>query len=209
AHKVFSGQAASVKFLASAPTIASIPQYGGIPEISGRANTGKSSLINYITARKALAVTSSKPGRTQALNFFCVRRPKQTQYTTILVDAPGYGSRGRPEWGELFEHYVRNREELRRVFILINAEHGVTADDRLMLQFLERESETRPFSVQAVLTKTDKVPLPMVAQVVHAHQQTISEVSPTCLPAIQTAVGKRRFGDMDLRRSILQACGWS
>lgn len=99
---------------------------------------------------------------------------------------------------------------LRRVYILINAEHGVTADDRFMLQFLGRESQQiKRFSVQPVLTKLDKVPLPLVSRVVEVHQRTISEALPTCLPVIQTAVGKRKLGRVQLQHSILQACGWT
>ncbi|KAF8524180.1 P-loop containing nucleoside triphosphate hydrolase protein [Gautieria morchelliformis] len=217
AKKVFTGNASAVQFLASAPTIDSIPNFGGTPEhvsiillkSAGRANVGKSSLINYICMRKGLAVTSRTPGRTQALNFFCARRVNGGGLASMLVDAPGYGARGRPEWGELFDHYIRNRRELRRVYILINSEHGVTADDKLMLQFLERESRLRTFTVQPVLTKLDKVPRPMLSKVVQAHQRAISEASSKCLPTIQSAVGRRQMGALELRHSILQACGWT
>ena len=98
---------------------------------------------------------------------------------------------------------------LRRVYILINAEHGVTTDDTLMLQFLERESELKSFTVQPVLTKLDKVPKPMISKVVQVHQRAIMEASPKCLPPIQSAVGRRQMGALELRHSILQACGWA
>lgn len=93
--------------------------------------------------------------------------------------------------------------------MLINSEHGVTADDKLMFQFLEHESQTRRFTVQAVLTKLDRVPRPMLGKVVQAHQRVISEAASKCLPAIPCAVGRRKFGRIELQHSILQAGGWT
>lgn len=78
-----------------------------------------------------------------------------------------------------------------------------------MLQFLERESQLKAFTVQPVLTKLDKVPKPILSKVVQVHQQSITEASPKCLPAIQSAVGRRQMGALELRHSILEACGWA
>ncbi|KAF5372057.1 hypothetical protein D9758_005117 [Tetrapyrgos nigripes] len=102
----------------------------------GRANSGKSSLFNAVAGRTSLIQTSSKAGRTRRLDFF--RIGSKPERSVILVDAPGYGERGRPEWGRLFDEYVRTREELRRVFITFTARHPIKVYDVQMLQHLTK-----------------------------------------------------------------------
>lgn len=118
---------------------------------SGRSNVGKSSLINKLLNRKALARVSSVPGKTVTINFYSLEN-------IYIVDLPGYGyakvaKSEKERWAGLVEGYLRNRESLALVFQLIDFRHPPTADDRMMIEFLV-ESEL-PFVV--VLTKADKL----------------------------------------------------
>ncbi|KAG8691295.1 hypothetical protein FRC08_010217 [Ceratobasidium sp. 394] len=102
------------RFLLSSPTPASLPQESLNEFVfTGRANVGKSSLLNSVLGRKDLVKTSSKAGHTRALNFFQVGTDPGR---LTLVDAPGYGERGRPEWGEVFEHYIGTRQRYARLY---------------------------------------------------------------------------------------------
>lgn len=118
---------------------------------SGRSNVGKSSLINKLLNRKALARVSSVPGKTVTINFYSLEN-------IYIVDLPGYGyakvaKSEKERWAGLVEGYLKNRESLALVFQLIDFRHPPTADDRMMIEFLV-ESEL-PFVV--VLTKADKL----------------------------------------------------
>jgi len=119
---------------------------------AGRSNVGKSSLINALTGRKALARASNTPGRTQEVNFFTLG---ESHY---LVDLPGYGFAEAPlavvaKWQALLKSYLQGRQTLRRAFVLIDARHGIKAVDEEILTLLDKAAVT----FQAVLTKADKV----------------------------------------------------
>jgi GTP-binding protein len=119
---------------------------------AGRSNVGKSSLINALTGRKALARASNTPGRTQEINYFALGDRR------YLVDLPGYGYAEAPvavveTWQRLQRAYLVGRPTLRRAFVLIDARHGVKAADEEVLSLLDRAAVT----FQAVLTKSDKV----------------------------------------------------
>lgn len=119
---------------------------------AGRSNVGKSTLINALTGRKALARASNTPGRTQEINFFMA---SDDHY---LVDLPGYGYANAPvkvveKWQQLLKNYLSGRQTLRRAFVLIDARHGVKKVDEEILQLLDRSAVT----FQCVLTKMDKV----------------------------------------------------
>jgi GTP-binding protein len=118
---------------------------------AGRSNVGKSSLINAVTGRKALARASNTPGRTQEINFFTAH---DTHY---LVDLPGYGFANAPvavvaKWQTLMKAYLSGRQTLRRVFVLIDSRHGAKAVDEDILTLLDRAAVT----FQCVMTKADK-----------------------------------------------------
>ncbi|MBC7142760.1 MAG: YihA family ribosome biogenesis GTP-binding protein [Rhodobacteraceae bacterium] len=119
---------------------------------AGRSNVGKSSLINALTGRKALARASNTPGRTQEINFFAAG---DSHY---LVDLPGYGFAEAPlpvvaKWQRLLKAYLAGRSTLRRAFVLIDMRHGIKAVDEEILTLLDRSAVT----FQVVLTKADKI----------------------------------------------------
>ncbi len=119
---------------------------------AGRSNVGKSSLINALTGRKALARTSNTPGRTQEINYFTLGD------AAYLVDLPGYGFAEAPKpvvakWQALLKAYLAGRPTLRRVFVLVDHRHGIKAPDAEIMALLDRAAV--PF--QVVMTKADKV----------------------------------------------------
>lgn len=125
-----------------------------LPEVAliGRSNVGKSSLINALTGRKALARASNTPGRTQQIIFFNLGQ------RLMLVDLPGYGHADAPHaekdhWNALVHHYIQQRPPLRLVCLLIDSRHGLKANDLSMMQFLDRAA----ISYQIVLTKADQI----------------------------------------------------
>jgi GTP-binding protein len=142
-------------FLKSAAAFDQLP-HDNKPEIAfaGRSNVGKSSLINKLTGQRHLAKTSNTPGRTQLLNYFTLADK------AYLVDMPGYGYAKAPkekvaEWTRLIEVYLRERRNLKRVFLLIDARHGIKDGDEQTMKFLESFA----ISYQPVLTKLDKLKL--------------------------------------------------
>lgn len=125
-----------------------------LPEfmLVGRSNVGKSSFINALVGRKNLAHTSGKPGKTQTLNFYIANK----QF--YLVDVPGYGyaavnKKTQEKFGKMIEEYLEKRDELIRVFMLIDFRHKPTEDDKLMYNFLKYYN----IPVTIVATKVDKV----------------------------------------------------
>ena len=125
-----------------------LPEYAFI----GRSNVGKSSLINMLTGRKALAKTSAKPGKTQLINFFKINDE------FYFVDLPGYGFAKVPEsvskqWQRLIEAYLQERETLRNVVLIVDSRHKPTAQDRQLKEWLDYYQ--RP--VLIVASKIDKL----------------------------------------------------
>lgn len=119
---------------------------------AGRSNVGKSSLINALTGRKALARASNTPGRTQEINYFALGDQR------YLVDLPGYGYAEAPvavvaKWQALLRSYLSGRQTLRRAFVLIDTRHGVKDVDEQILDLMDRAALT----FQIVMTKADKV----------------------------------------------------
>lgn len=127
----------------------------GLPEISlaGRSNVGKSSFINKLIQRKNLARTSSKPGKTQTLNFYRIND------AFYFVDVPGYGyakvsKKEREKWGQMMEEYFRFRETLRAVLLITDIRHEPTKDDVQMYDYLKYYE----IPVVIIATKLDKIP---------------------------------------------------
>ncbi|HTV38291.1 MAG TPA: ribosome biogenesis GTP-binding protein YihA/YsxC [Xanthobacteraceae bacterium] len=150
--------AAPWSFIAAAGSLAALPPMAA-PEIAfaGRSNVGKSSLINALTGRRALARTSNTPGRTQELIFFA-RPGKEGGSPLVLVDMPGYGYAAAAKqkisaWTRLIQDYLHGRATLLRVYLLIDARHGAMAADTDIFETLDEAA----VSYQVVLTKSDRV----------------------------------------------------
>jgi GTP-binding protein len=148
-RRLFAGE---VAFLRGVAAMDGLPP-ADRPEVcfAGRSNVGKSSLINALTGRKALARTSNTPGRTQEINYFTLGA------SHYLVDLPGYGFAEAPKpvvarWQALLRAYLAGRPTLRRAFLLIDARHGLKAVDAEIVDLLNRAAVT----FQVVLTKADK-----------------------------------------------------
>ena len=146
-------QIKSAEFLISNSRAADCPQTG-LPEYAfiGRSNVGKSSLVNMLTSRKALANTSSTPGKTLLINHFLINND------WYLVDLPGYGyaQRGKSEMMKLknlIEHYVLEREELTCLFVLIDSRHELQAKDAEFIRMLGENGV--PFGI--IFTNADKL----------------------------------------------------
>ena len=126
----------------------------GQPEIAfaGRSNVGKSSLINCLMNRKNLARTSSKPGKTQTINYYHINDE------LFLVDLPGYGYaaanlEARSQWGKMIEDYLHRSKDLKAVFLLVDIRHDPTGNDRLMYSWII-QNDYRPV---IIATKLDKI----------------------------------------------------
>ena len=125
-----------------------------MPEVAfiGRSNVGKSSLINALVRQKDCARVSKTPGRTQQINFFTIADK------ITLVDLPGYGYAAishstRKAWDNLILHYLEKRQNLRRVFLLLDSRHGIKKNDEEIMQILDAAAVT----YQILLTKIDKI----------------------------------------------------
>ena len=145
--------AGSCEFVVGVAELDRLPDVG-LPEVAfaGRSNVGKSSLINGLTNRKALARTSSAPGRTRQINFFVLGE------RLMLVDLPGYGYAKAPKdeiraWNQLVNSYLSGRPTLLRTILLIDARHGLKPADDPVMELLDAAA----VSYQAVLTKSDKL----------------------------------------------------
>jgi GTP-binding protein len=151
-RKLFAGD---WRFTFAAPTIETLPPMAGMEvAFAGRSNVGKSSLINALTGRNNLARTSHTPGRTQELIFF--EGPDKAGLR--LVDMPGYGYAAAPKakvaaWTALIHKFLQGRSSLARVYVLIDARHGLKDVDLDVLKTLDRAA----VSYQIVLTKADQV----------------------------------------------------
>lgn len=145
----------TASFMLSAPSLAQCPEDSGTEvAFAGRSNAGKSSAINALTRQNALARTSRTPGRTQLINFFSLMNTTSQR----LVDLPGYGYAKVPEavkreWQEHLSDYLRGRQSLRGLVLLMDVRHPLTEFDQMMLGF----ADERDMPVQILLTKADKL----------------------------------------------------
>jgi GTP-binding protein len=188
------------RFVRSVPDLAHLPGATG-PETAfgGRSNVGKSSLINALVNQKGLARTSNTPGRTQQLNFFDAPGVALT-----IVDMPGYGFAQAPkakvdQWTRLVRDYLRGRPTLVRVFLLIDARHGLKAPDLPIMELMDQAA----VSYQVVLTKTDKIKPPELARTIEATAAAL-ETHPAAYPALLATSARTGAGMAELRAQIAQ-----
>jgi len=163
---------------------------------AGRSNVGKSSLLNALAGRRALARTSNAPGRTREINFFTLGDE------VYLVDLPGYGYAKAPKaqvraWTRLIEDYLKGRAALARVFLLIDARHGLKATDEAILKLMDECA----VSYQAVLTKADKVSGKALEEVIAETASALSK-HPAAHPEIIATSARTGAGLAELKGSV-------
>ena len=198
-RRVFAGD---WQFIAAANAIEVLPPMDGVEvAFAGRSNVGKSSLINALTGRNALARTSHTPGRTQELIFF--QGPPQAGLR--LVDMPGYGFAEAPKdlvkrWRFLVNDFLRGRAVLRRAFVLVDSRHGLKPVDLEIMDMLD----TAAVNYQLVLTKADKVKPTELADVL---KQTAAQSAkhPAAHPQLIATSSETGLAIAELRTAILQA----
>ena len=196
-------------FIRGVPSMKFLPPEGP-PEIAfaGRSNVGKSSLINALLSRKGLARTSNTPGRTQELNYFVpdgYSGEGDDLPPVALVDMPGYGYAKAPKetvekWTRLVFDYLRGRVTLKRVYVLIDARHGLKKNDEEVFDLLDKAA----VSYQIVLTKTDKIKPPAVVRLV---EETLLKIKrrPAAYPEVLATSSENGDGMQALREAIAAA----
>ena len=197
ARRLFSGR---VEFLLSAPSLDFLPD-GDFPEVAfaGRSNVGKSSLINAVTGRKAIARASVTPGRTQELNFFEVGEPTRFR----LVDMPGYGFAKAPpkvveKWKRLVRDFLRGRQALKRTLVLIDSRHGIKPPDEEMMKMLDEAA----VGYRLVLTKADKIKASELAATL-ARVEAQAKKHVAAFPVVHVTSAEKGMGIAELRAAIL------
>jgi GTP-binding protein len=198
-HRLFAGQ---WNFTSAADSVDSLPRMAG-PEIAfaGRSNVGKSSLINGLTGRRALARTSNTPGRTQELIFF------GGPHRLVLVDMPGYGYAAAAKtkiaaWTSLITNYLHGRATLARVYLLIDARHGLKDIDKAILDTLGEAA----VSHQIILTKCDQIGTSELTDRMAAVAAAIRK-RPAAFPDLLATSAKSGTGIAQLRAAVARLLG--
>lgn len=195
-RRLFAGE---WRFLSAAPTIQTLPAMRGIEiALAGRSNVGKSSLVNALTGRKALARTSVTPGRTQELIFFGLG-PDLT-----LVDMPGYGFAKAPKekveaWTETIKAYLRGRPNLARVLVLIDSRHGLKPVDLGVLDGLDKAA----VSYAIVLTKTDQLKKGELETRIAETEEGLKR-RPAAFPTVFPTSSREGTGMAELRAAVVR-----
>ncbi len=188
------------EFVLSAPSLEFLPPMQGIEvAFAGRSNVGKSSLINALVNHRGLARTSNTPGRTQELNYF-----RDRDHAVHLVDMPGYGFAQAPKdkvaaWTELVRGFLRGRQNLGRVFLLIDARHGLKKVDLDLMAMMDIAA----VSYQVVLTKADKIKPHELARVIAETEAAIAKHG-AAYPFLIVTSSETRLGIDDLRAAVAQ-----
>ena len=189
-----------VTFMMGAVQIAGLPP-ADLPEVAfaGRSNVGKSSLINALVGQKHLARASNEPGRTREVNFFLLDDQIR------LVDLPGYGfARASKKAVDKFQNlgraYLRGRPNLKRVYLLIDARHGLKGPDLEALDALDLAA----VSYHIVLTKADKIKKAELEETLAATAKAISR-RPAAFPRVAATSAEKGAGLPELRAEIVQA----
>ena len=185
------------QFVVSNTDVAQCPA-GNLPEYAfiGRSNVGKSSLINMLTGKKGLAMTSSKPGKTQLINHFMIND------SWFLVDLPGYGyaqrgKDGRDNIRRIIEDYILEREQLTNLFVLLDSRHAPQTID---LEFMEWLGESGiPFSI--IFTKIDKLGTGIVKQNINSYMNALRETWDE-LPPIFLSSSEKKQGKVEILEYI-------
>jgi GTP-binding protein len=196
-RKLFAGD---WQFTWAAPSIETLPRMAGLEvAFAGRSNVGKSSLINALTGRNNLARTSHTPGRTQELIFF-----EGPEKVLRLVDMPGYGYAAAPKskvasWTELIHKFLLGRASLARVYVLIDARHGLKDVDLEIFKTLDRSA----VSYQIVLTKADQV---KGAELDKRRAETAAALAkhPAAFPDVLATSSRSGNGMPELRAAIVR-----
>ncbi|MEO6780064.1 MAG: ribosome biogenesis GTP-binding protein YihA/YsxC [Bradyrhizobium sp.] len=200
-RKLFSGD---WQFFWASPSIETLPPMAGMEvAFAGRSNVGKSSLINALTGRNALARTSHTPGRTQELIFF--EGPERSGFR--LVDMPGYGYASAPKarvasWTALIHKYLQGRSTLARVYVLVDARHGFKEVDLDVLKTLDKSA----VSYQLVLTKADQVK-PAELEMCAAATTAALAKHPAAFPEVLTTSARTGAGMPELRAAMVRLLG--
>jgi GTP-binding protein len=193
-RKLFAG---NWQFAYAAPSIETLPPMAGLEvAFAGRSNVGKSSLINALTGRNNLARTSHTPGRTQELIFFTAGGP------LMLVDMPGYGYAAAPKakiaaWIKLIRAYLRGRVNLGRVYVLVDARHGLKSADDEVLALLDEAA----VSYEIVLTKADAVKPAELATTVDKVAAAVRK-RPAAYPDVLTTSARSGAGLAEMRAAV-------
>ena len=188
----------------ASPTIETLPPMAGVEvAFAGRSNVGKSSLINALTGRNALARTSHTPGRTRELIFF--EGPDNAGFR--LVDMPGYGYASAPKakvasWTKLIHQFLQGRASLARVYVLIDGRHGLKEVDLDVLNTLDKSA----VSYQVVLTKADQVkPAELEQRVADVRNALLKH--PAAFPEILVTSSRTGAGMPELRAAMVRLLG--
>ena len=194
--------AADWQFVFAAGSAATLPPMRGTEiAFAGRSNVGKSSLINALTGRKALARVSNTPGRTQELIFFTAQN-LQSHGALTLVDMPGYGHAQAPKdkiaaWTALIDDFLRGRANLARVYVLVDARHGLKDVDETVLKALSASA----VSHQIVLTKADAIkPSELAGRI--AETEAALTKRPAAFPGVIATSARAGDGVKDLRAAV-------
>ena len=185
------------EFMLGVTSLQTLPDEGPVEvAFAGRSNVGKSTLLNALTGQSGLARASNTPGRTREINYF------DLEGAIRLVDLPGYGYAKAPrkdveQWTKLTRDFLRGRAALRRVFVLVDARHGLKETDLEVMKLLD----TSAVSYAVVLTKADKVKPTALEALKEATAKAISR-RPAAHPLVRATSSETGEGLPDLRADI-------